>query len=88
MSLGLGLSGFLVSAMSFITLWWCPPAAHHRKTPAEAAPEAFGYFALSCVIIAAGIVTYFIYFRTAFVKWHRRPKGTAFCAGPSAILHA
>ena len=44
MSLGLGLSGFFVSAISFITLWWCPPASHHRKTPAEAAPEAFGYF--------------------------------------------
>lgn len=80
MSLGIGLSGLIVSAISFITLWWCPPAAKHLKTPAEAAPEAFGYFLLSSIIIVAGIVTYFMYFRTAYVIWHRRPKGTAFPA--------
>jgi hypothetical protein len=86
MSLGIGLSGFLVAIISFLTIWWVPPAEHaataHSKTPAEAAPEAFLYFTLSSVTIAAAVVTYFTFFRMRYVKAHRQPQGVP---APSAV---
>ena len=78
MSLGIGMSGFLVAIISFVTIWWVPPAdrsGSHVKTPAEAAPEAFLYFALSSITIAAAIVTYFVFFRMKYVRAHRQPQG-------------
>lgn len=78
MSLGIGLSGVGVAAISFVTLWWSHPAHHHIKTPAEVAPEAFSYFVLSSVIIAAAVVTYFVFFRMSFVRHHRQPEGGTF----------
>lgn len=75
MSLGIGLSGVGVASISFVTLWWSHPPHHHMKTPAEVAPEAFSYFVLSSIIIAAAVVTYFIFFRMSFVKKHRQPEG-------------
>ncbi|CAL8462533.1 g2066 [Coccomyxa elongata] len=74
MSLGIGLSGVGVAAISFVTLWWSHPAHHHVKTPAEVAPEAFSYFVLSSIIIAAAVVTYFVFFRMSFVRHHRQPE--------------
>jgi hypothetical protein len=75
MSLGIGLSGVSVALISFATLWWSPPTAAHEKTPAEVAPEAFSYFLLSSVVIAAAVVTYIVFFRTRFVHHHTRPHG-------------
>ena len=89
MSLGIGMSGFLVAIISFVTIWWVPPAdrsGSHVKTPAEAAPEAFLYFVLSSITIAAAIVTYFIFFRMRYVRAHRQPQGECFLAGPPHTL--
>jgi hypothetical protein len=74
MSLGIGLSGVGVSLISFVTLWWSPATAA-QKTPAQVAPEAFSYFVLSSVIIAAAVVTYLVFFRMSFVRHHTQPQG-------------
>ncbi|EIE23913.1 hypothetical protein COCSUDRAFT_62444 [Coccomyxa subellipsoidea C-169] len=77
MSLGIGLSGVGVASISFLTLWWSHPSMKHAKTPEEIAPEAFSYFLLSSLIIAAAVVTYFIFFRMPFVRHHRQPEVVA-----------
>jgi hypothetical protein len=75
MSLGMGLAGTVVSAISFLTCWLRPVGPSHVKTVEEAAPEALSYFVLSSIIIAAAIVTYYVFFRHPFVKQHLQPQG-------------
>lgn len=75
LSLGIGLAGTVVSAISFVTCWLRPVGSIHVKTVDEAAPEALSYFLLSSIIIAAAIVTYYVFFRHPFVKRHLRPQG-------------
>ncbi len=75
MSLGIGLAGTVVSAISFLTCWLRPVGVSHVKTVDEAAPEALSYFLLSSIIIAAAIVTYHVFFRHPFVKQHLQPQG-------------
>ena len=87
MSLGIGLAGTVVSAISFLTCWLRPLGPSHVKTVDEAAPEALAYFLLSSIIVAAAIVTYYVFFRHPFVKRHLQPQGTTHCTHPSCCCN-
>ena len=56
----MAVSGFGVSALSFATVWATPSdASMAPRTPAQVAPAATAYFALSAALTAAAIGAYY-----------------------------
>lgn len=83
-SVGMAVSGFGVSALSFATVWATPSdASMAPRTPAQVAPAATAYFAVSAALTAAAIGAYFALDYLPYWRHHSAASlaGTRACAG-------
>lgn len=83
-SVGMAVSGFGVSALSFVTVWATPSdASMAPRTPAQVAPAATAYFAVSAALTAAAIGAYFALNYLPYWRHHSAASlaGTHACTG-------